>query len=199
MDTTRNRIITVSRQFGSGGRTIGRQTALRLGIPCYDQELIEKISQESGLSRDFIKEKGEYASHGGRLANAFSDRSFEGVSMQDFLWTVQRKIILDLAEKGPCVIVGRCADYILRDKARCLNVFIHADMAKRAERIVRLYGETEEEPLKRLKEKDRRRAAYYRFYTDSEWGSAQNYHLTLDSGMFGIDRCTDIITGLYGE
>ena len=107
------------------------------------------------------------------------------------------KIITDLARKGPCVIVGRCADYILRDTADCLRVFIHADLDFRARRIVEVYGEREESPEQRLREKDKRRAAYHRFYTDMKWGHAQNYDLTLNSGTLGIDRCVQIITELY--
>lgn len=125
-----NRIITISREFGSGGRTVGRQAAARLGIPCYDQELIEKLAAESGFAKDFIIEKGEDAPYSGWLANAFTDRGAGGISSQDYLWVIQRKIILGLAAKESCVIVGRCADYILRDTADCLKVFIHADMQK---------------------------------------------------------------------
>ena len=116
---------------------------------------------------------------------------------EDVLWEHQFKVITALAEKGPCVIVGRCADYILRDKADCLKVFIHADLKFRAERIVKVYGEREQSPEERLWDKDKRRAAYHRFYTNMKWGRAQNYHLTLDSGVVGIDRCVEIIAGLY--
>jgi cytidylate kinase len=110
---------------------------------------------------------------------------------------MQCRIITELAEKESCVIVGRCADCVLQDKADCLKVFIHADMAFRAERIVKVYGEREESPEQRLRDKDKRRAAYHRFYTNMKWGYAENYHLTLDSGVLGIDRCVDIISGLY--
>ena len=193
-----NRIITISREFGSGGRTIGKEVAAKLGIHCYDSELIEKIAQESGLAKEFIAEKGEYASHGGWLANAFSyGSSYNGTSVQDYLWKVQREIILELAEKESCVIVGRCADYILRDHDNCLKVFIHAASDKRAERIVKIYGETMAAPEKRLQDKDKKRKAYYHFYTNMEWGEIQNYHITLDSGVLGIDKCVDIITDLY--
>ena len=192
-----NRVITISREFGSGGRTIGKLVAERLGIPCYDQELIEKIEEKSGLAKEFIAERGEYTLKGGWLANAFADRSLNGLSVQDYLWTVQRKIIIELAEEGPCVIVGRCADYILADKADCLKVFIHASMEKRAERIVEKYGESAEAPEKRLRDKDLRRSSYYHFYTDIEWGIAKNYDIALDSGVVGLDRCVDIIASLY--
>lgn len=193
----KNRIITISREFGSGGRTIGKRAAEKLGLPCYDAELIRKIAEESGFTADYVKEEGEYA-HGGFLAAAFNARTF-GPTNQDKLWTIQCNIIAELAEKGPCVIVGRCADYILKDKADCLTVFVHADMEHRAQRIVSEYGEREESPEQRLKDKDKRRAAYHRFYTDMKWGCAQNYHICLDSGKLGIDKCVDILTDLYGS
>lgn len=192
-----NRIITISRQFGSGGRTIGKEAAAKLGIPCYDYELIEKFAEESGFTKEFIAERGEYTSHGSWLASAISGRDFYGHSRQDDLWAVQRKVILELAEKEPCVIVGRCADYILRDTADCLTVFIHADMEKRAKRIVEQYGERTDTPEKRLRDKDKRRAAYYQYYTDLEWGAAQHYHIALDSGVLGIETCVDTIVHLY--
>ncbi len=190
-----NRIITISREFGSGGRTIGRKVAEKLGIPCYDAELVEKIAEESGYAEEYIKEEGEYTS-GGWLSTLFSDRT-NGLTNQDKLWNVQSKVIRELAEKESCVIVGRCADYILREKADCLTVFIHASLEKRAERIVREYGETDETPEERLKDKDKRRATYYRFYTDMKWGQAKNYQVCLDSGKLGIDKCVDIIASLY--
>lgn len=193
----KNRIITISRQFGSGGRTIGKQTAAKLGIPCYDHELIEKIAEESGLAKEYIAERGEFSSHGSWLANVLSDRDYNGHSLQDTLWSIQRKVILDLAEQGPCVIVGRCADYILKDTADCLMVFIHSDMEKRADRIVNQYGEQSDSPEKRLKDKDKRRASYYNFYTDRKWGALQNYDITLNSGVLGIDKCAEILADLF--
>ena len=110
---------------------------------------------------------------------------------------MQRQIIEELGEKENCVIVGRCADYILRDRADCLKVFIHRDFQSRAERIVQVYGETEVPTEKRLKEKDKRRAAYYQFYTDQKWADLANYHIVLDSGVIGIEKCIDIIADLY--
>ena len=190
-----NRVITISREFGSGGRTIGRKTADNLGIPCYDAELIQKIAEESGYTADYIREESEYAP-GGWFSTVFTDRTM-GLTNQDKLWNIQSRVIEELAEKGSCVIVGRCADYILRDKANCLNVFIHASMEKRAERIVKEYGERDETPEQRLKEKDKRRAAYHRFYTDMKWGHAQNYHVCLDSGELGIEKCAELISQLF--
>lgn len=192
-----NRIITISRQFGSGGRTIGKQVAAQLGIPCYDQELIEQLAEKSGFAADYVKERSEYTERGGWLSNAFATRSVGGITNQDKIWIAQQELILELAQKGPCVIVGRCADYILRGRADCLNVFIHASMQDRAHRIVELYGERDAAPEKRLRDKDKRRRAYYQFYTDTEWGEAENYHIALDSGVLGIDKCVDLIAQLY--
>ena len=193
----KNRIITISREFGSGGRTVGKQAAQKLSIPCYDQELIEKIAEESGFAPAYIKEQGEYVVRAGWLSNALAGRFSNGLTTQDQLWLLQRKVILELAEKGPCVIVGRCADYILREEADCLTAYIHADMEKRAQRIVQVYGEREESPEKRLRDKDKRRAAYYQMYTDMAWGDARHYHVALDSGALGIEKCVSILTGLY--
>ena len=192
-----NRVITISRQFGSGGRTIGRQVAEKLGIPCYDQELIEQLAEKSGFTKEYIKKHSEYTERGGWLANALSGRAAGGMTNQDHIWVAQRELILELAAKGPCVMVGRCADYILQGQADCLNVFIHASMENRAERIVKMYGERDDAPEKRLRDKDKRRKAYYQFYTDTEWGRAENYHVSLDSGALGIDKCVELIVSLY--
>ena len=120
-----------------------------------------------------------------------------GPTNEDILWEHQSRVISELAEKGACVIVGCCADYILQDKADCLKVFLHADLKFRVERIVKVYGEREQSPEERLRDKDKRRAAYHRFYTNMKWGRAQNYHLTLDSGVLGIDKCVEIIAELF--
>ena len=194
-----NKIITVSRQFGSGGRTIGKLTAERLGIPCYDHEFIEEVAKSCGFAKEYIEAHGEYSDSGNLLGRIFkSANRFDNLSNQDKIWIEQRKIILKIAEE-PCVIVGRCANYILRDRDDVLNVFIHADDKFRAERIVSLYGEKPDKPEKRLRDKDRRRAAYYRDYTETEWGVASNYHLALDSGKLGIDSCVNILVSVYNN
>lgn len=192
----KNKIITISREFGSGGRTIGKKVANELGIPCYDSELILKIAEQSGFDVDYVKETGENFSGG--FLSLLSDRAF-GPNNEDYLWKIQCKIIIKLAEDGPCVIVGRCADYILRDKADCFKVFIHAAPAFRADRIVRVYGEKEVSAEQRIKDKDKRRAAYHRFYTDMKWGRSQNYDITLNSGMLGIDQCAATVKELYNN
>ena len=191
----KNRIVTISREFGSGGRTIGKKVAEKLGISCYDSELIQKIAEESGFAENYVKEAGEYAP-GGFLSSVLANRAF-GPTNEDILWETQCRVIMELAEKGPCVIVGRCADYLLQNKADCLKAFIHADMTFRAKRIVEVYGEREQSPEQRLRDKDKRRAAYHRFYTDMKWGDARNYHIALDSGVLGIEKCADMIASLY--
>lgn len=192
-----NKIITISRAFGSGGRTIGKLVAKELGIPCYDNTILEKIAEESGFTKEYVKEQSEYAAHPAWFMNTLLNRNGHGMSNQDYLWIIQQRMIQDLAEKGPCVIVGRCADYILRDRHDLLKVFIHADYEFRSNRIVNVYGETEIPTDKRLSDKDKKRRAYYQYYTDTEWGKAENYHIALDSGKIGIEKCAKIIESLY--
>lgn len=193
-----NRIITIGREFGSGGRTIGREVAKKLGIPCYDQELIEKMAEESGFTREYVEKESENASLGSWAASALGmDGTYTAPTNQDRLWAVQSRIIREIAEKESCVIVGRCADVILEDKADLLRVFIHADFDARAKRIVEKYGETEIPTEKRLRDKDKRRALYYQFYTDRKWGDIENYDIILNSSALGLERCVGIIASLY--
>ena len=190
------KIITISRQFGSGGRTVGREVAEKLGLKCYDSEIIRQIAEESGFSEDYVKENGEYT-EGSGLFNNFGPVDFYGRSNRITIWTEQCRIIRKLAHEGPCVIVGRCADYVLRDEADHLRVFVYSDMESRAKRVVNEYGETDEKIEKRLRDKDKRRAAYYEIYTDQKFGDPQNYDLCLNSGTLGIDECVNMIVNLY--
>ena len=194
------KIITISREFGSGGRTIGREVANRLNIPFYDKELVEQVALESGFAPKFVEEHGEHSPTASRLAYAFSNPGVPGImngmSTADFLWTVQCGVILQLAEQGPCVIVGRNADYILKDRPDVLNVFVRADMDFRADRIVRLYGESEKSPQARLQEKDKRRRINYQHYTGRTWGDSANYDLCVNSSKLGIDECVDLIVNM---
>lgn len=192
------KVITISRAFGSGGRTIGKEVAQRLGIPYYDKELVDRVAEESGFHADFIEEAGEYAP----VTNSFLFNiavspnpmaMMNHMSMADQLFVCQTNVIRRLADEGPCVIIGRCADYILKDREDCLHVFIHSDMESRAKRIVEKYGETRQSPEKRLTDKDNKRRVYYKHYTSRNWGDAQNYHLCLNSGMVGVEKCADII------
>lgn len=194
------KIITVSREFGSGGRTIGRLIAEKLNIPFYDKELVDQIAMESGFAPKFVEEHGEHSPGSSPFSYAFAPQGVPGVmnglSTADFLWNIQCSVILQLAEKGPCVIVGRNADYILKDRPDALHIFVHADMDFRADRIVRLYGESEKTPMARLQEKDKRRRVNYQHYTGRTWGMAQNYDLCLDSSTIGVEKCAEIVVDL---
>ena len=194
------KIITISREFGSGGRTIGRMVAQRLGIPFYDKELVDQIALESGFAPKFVEEHGEHSPSGSLFSYAFAPQGMPGVmnglSTADFLWNIQCSVIQQLAEKGPCVIVGRNADYILKDRPEALHVYTFADVPFRAERIVRLYGESEKSPETRLAEKDKRRRVNYQHYTGRTWGLAQNYDLCLDTGVLGVEQCADIVVSV---
>ena len=191
------KIITISREFGSGGRTMGRKIAEKLGIPFYDKELVDQIAVESGFAPKFVEEHGEHSPSGSFFSYAFAPQGVPGImnglSTADFLWNIQCNVILQLADQGPCVIVGRNADYILKDRADALHVYVFADVPYRAERIVRLYGESEKSPEQRLAEKDKRRRVNYQHYTGRTWGMAQNYDLCLDTGVLGEDYCADIV------
>lgn len=191
------KIITISREFGSGGRSIGRMVAERLGIPFYDKELVDKIAMESGFAPKFVEEHGEHSPGNSLFSYAFAPQGVPGVmnglSTADFLWNIQCSVILQLAEKGPCVIVGRNADYILKDRPDCLHAYFYADEKTRAERIVRLYGESERSPEARLHEKDKRRRVNYQHYTGRTWGQSQNYDICLNTGVLGIEQCADIL------
>lgn len=192
------KIITISREFGSGGRTIGKKVAEKLGIPCYDKDLIEKIAEETGYAKEYIADKGEYAPNSNSLAYMFIGRGLDGLSNADKIWIAQKKVIEELAEKGACVIVGRCADYVLRERKDVLNVFVYADKKYRAERIVKQYGESELEPEKRLADKDKKRKLNYKYFTEQEWGKRQNYHLSIDSGFLGIEKSVALIIDAVG-
>ncbi len=194
------RIITISRQFGSGGRTIAKEVAKRLGYAYYDKEIIEKVAEKTGFDPKYIEENGEYAPGKSifSLASSFigSSRVMGGMSAYDYLWVTQRNTILDIVEQGPCVIVGRCADYILRDRKDALHVFIHASMEARAIRIVNRYGESDKKPEERLKEKDSKRSVNYKHFTGRVWGDCRNYDITLNSDTVGIERSVQIIVDL---
>ena len=193
------KVITVSREFGSGGRSIAKLVAEKLGYDYYDSELVERVAEETGFAREYIADAGEYAPGKSMLSYAFSSGTpHAGTAMNanDYLWATQCRIIAELAEKGNCVIVGRCADYILRDRDDCLNIFIHADKNYKAKRIVELYGVTDKSPEKRLNEKDSKRRVNYKYFTGREWGIPENYHLCLNSSYFGAEKCAEIIADL---
>ena len=187
------RIITISREFGSGGRFIGEEVAKKLGIAYYDKNIINEIAEKSGLSPEYIQENAELSPKKGLLAYALAGRDITGKSVEDMVYEAQRKVILDLAEKGSCVIIGRNTDYILKDRDDVLNVFIHGDMPEKTQRIIRLYNVEEKEAVKMMADTDKRRMTNYNFYTDQRWGKASNYTLCLNSSQLGYDKCEKII------
>ena len=196
----KKKIVTISRQYGSGGRYIGENLAKAMGVPCYDEKLIDMVAKESGFAQSFVAQKGERMT-GSLLFNIASSLSFannvfstnNGVTLQDEIYFTQNRIIKELADKGPCVIVGRCADYILREREDCLNVFIFADNESKIERAEKYFNITREEAPAVLKKKDKARANHYKYYTDQEWGMASNYDLCLNSGLIGIEGCVKAI------
>ena len=193
-------IITISREFGSGGRTIGRQVAEKLGYKFYDAEIIDRVIEKSGLSREIVEKYDEYATHKSSFlysiainsANASSD-SYHGSSFASQVHIAQIQVINEIAKEGNCVIIGRGADYILRDRDDVLNVFVYADMKFKCDRVLDLYGATDKKIEDRIKDKDTKRRVFYRSFSMREWGVYQNYHMMLDSGMIGLDRCADMI------
>ena len=187
------RIITISREFGSGGRFIGEEVAKKLGVAYYDKNIIDEIAEQSGLSPDYIQESAELSPKKGLFAYALVGRDITGKSVEDMVYEAQRKVILDLAEKEHCVIIGRNADYILRDRDDVLNVFIHGNMPEKIQRIIGLYNVEAKEAVKMMADTDKRRMTNYNFYTDQKWGRASNYTLCLNSSQLGYDRWEKII------
>ena len=198
-----NRVITIGRQCGSGGHTIGKLLAQRLGLPFYDKKLVEMVAAKTKLSPEFIRSHGEYF-HGGSIGHiiGYGTRFNSGVlktgsALTDQLHQAQSEIIQEVAAQEPCVIVGRCADHVLAGKVPTLNVFIHADMPSKVERSVVEHGMDREHAASILTRRDKARAHHYRFYTDQKWGDAKNYDLCLDSGTLGVEGCVAIIAGAY--
>ena len=187
------RIITISREFGSGGRFIGEEVAKKLGIAYYDKNVINEIAEKSGLSPEYIQENAELSPKRGLFAYAFAGRDITGKSVEDMVYEAQRQVILELADKEPCVIIGRNADYILKDRDDVLNVFIHGDAPEKTQRIRQIYHVSEKDAVKMMADTDKRRMANYNFYTNQKWGKASNYTLCLNSSQLGYDRCEKII------
>ena len=190
------KIITISRQYGSAGRGIGKLVAEKLGLECYDSQIIAQIAEKSGFDQDYVRENSEDTAETGFFA-ALSGTDFYGHSNRDEIWMIQCRIIRELAEKGPCVIVGRSADYILKEDYDLVRVFVYADMEDRIKRVVEEYDEGGDNPQKNLKAHDKRRAAYYEIYTDQKFGDYHYYDMCLNSSSLGIEKCADIIAELY--
>ena len=187
------RIITISREYGSGGRFIGEEVAKKLGIKYYDKDIIREIAEQSGFSPEYIQENSELSPKKGLFAYAFSGRDITGRSIEDMVYEAQRKVILGIAEKEDCVIIGRNADFILKDRMDVLNVFIHGNMPEKVQRICKLYHVMDTDAEKMINDTDKRRRANYNFYTEQKWGMAGNYTLSLNSSVLGYDMCQKVI------
>jgi cytidylate kinase len=203
-----NKIITISRQYGSGGREIGAKLADRLGIPFYDNELITRAAKESGFAEAAFENAEKKATNSllysiamGMNAYGNQDIGFTHLSLDDQIYLAQSNVIRKVAKEGPCVIVGRCADYILRDYENVVHIFIWADLAFRKDRAVRLYQLPENKAEEEILKSDKRRANYYNYHASEKWGRAENYHLSIKSDYVGIDNAVDLIAGFlkYGE
>lgn len=204
------KIITISREYGSGGRLIGKLVAENLGYSFFDREIIDMAAQESGLSPEFIK-KTEQNLSSGFLYNLLLGTSYSGsngtpsslngnqmLPLADQVFNAERKVILDLAKKGSCVIVGRCADYILNtsdeiDSKELLNVFIYGDLEEKLKRIEELYKEPEQAAKKNIQQIDKKRANHYNTFTEATWGDRKNYDLMINSSTAGIEETARII------
>ena len=198
-----NRVVTIGRQCGSGGHTIGKLVAQRLGVDFYDKKIVELTAAKTKLSPDFIRSHGEYF-HGGAIGHIIgygtrfgSGALKTGSALTDQLQQAQSEILLEAAAKGPCVIVGRCADCVLAGKADTLNVFIHSEMSFKIERSIAEHGLEREKAASILTRRDKARAQHYRFYTDQRWGDARHYDLCLDSGRLGVESCVALIVEAY--
>ena len=180
-------------------RIMREEIARKLGIAYYDKEIIMQISENSGLSSEIIAEKAELSPKKGFFSYAFIGRDMSGKSLEDIIYQEQRKIILSIAEKESCVIIGRNADFILKDRDDVLNVFIHGNVPHKTERICRLYQIDESAAMKMMQDVDKRRSMNYSFYTEQKWGMASNYTLSLNSSELGYEMCEKMIIDCVKE
>ena len=194
-ETIMSRVITISREFGSGGREVGFRLAEKLGIPFYDKEIISMAAEDSNISEEVFHSHDEVIGNKERIdhdyvsVNPFSPLYEVPVSDQVFM--AQSQIIKKLAQEGPCVIIGRCSDILVEDG---FHVFICAGMKKRLERMLALEPQESAKNMEnRMRQIDQKRRDYYQYYSGNEWGNPRNYHLSLNSGKLGIERCVDII------
>lgn len=193
-------IITIGRQFGSGGRSIGEKLAKKLGVSFYDKELISLAAKESGMDPEVFKGVDEKATNSLLYSLSMGMYSFGSgfptmgdLPVNDKLYLLQHKIIKKIAEKESCVIVGRCADYVLRERDDCVNLFIYANMAYRKEQSVKKHGIEEARAEHIINKTDKNRANYYSFYSGQKWGMAENYDVCIDSSKLSEEKIVDLI------
>ncbi|MBO4996665.1 MAG: cytidylate kinase-like family protein [Lachnospira sp.] len=194
-----NTIITIGRQFGSGGREIGEKLSKKLDIPFYDKDLLKRAAKESGLCEEIFENFDEKPSSS-FLYSLVMDPYSLGYSNNGFDLPLNHKVFLaafdtikKIADEGACIIVGRCADYVLQDYTNCINLFIHAPLEDRIKRISMKYDLPENKAKDMIYKKDKQRASYYNYYSNSKWADIKNYHLSINSSMLGIDGTVDMI------
>lgn len=194
----RYHIITIEREYGSGGTEIGQRLAKELGIPCYGKEILERVAAERGTTAEQLAHMEEKATgsflYTLAMATNIATGVSDGLSEESGLYLAEGKVIKEMATEGPCIIVGRCAGWILRDRKDILNVFVHADPDYRKKRAVEVYGDSENKVDNLLKRCDRRRNSFYGANTGKCWDDKSGYQLMLDSSKLGIERCVDIIS-----
>ena len=202
---TGHKIITIGREFGSGGHEIGQKLADRLGIPLYDNRLVSMAAEELGVKTEDAERVDEsslntfvtgYTVTPGMYTEFINAASYLP-SFDTEVYRKQAEIIKRLAEKGPCVIVGRCADYVLKDRDDCINVFICADKADRKKRVMELYGLNERKAADRIRKTDKERRYYYEVHTGQDWGSIHSHQMLFNVSMLGIDRIVEILAMMY--
>lgn len=203
-----NKIITISRQFGSGGREIGAKLAEKLGIPFYDNEIITRAAKETGFAEAAFENAEKRATNSllyslamGMNVYGNQDVGFAHLSLDDQIYLAQSNVIQKVAAEGPCVIVGRCADYVLRDFMNVVHIFIWADLEARRKRAIQLYHMKEDKAEEEIIKIDKSRANYYNYHANEKWGKAENYHLSIRSDYVGIDNTVECILLFlkYGE
>lgn len=186
-------VITIGRQFGAGGRSIGKKLAEMLEIGYYDNEILHKAAQDSGLSEKYLQQKDETHTSSFLYSLVMGTRNLTGQpSLEELTWQAERNAVISAAKEN-CVIVGRCADYILKEQSGLLRVFIMADDEKRMERIAERDKISQEEAMLRMKKMDKRRAAYYNMYTENQWGHAGNYDLCINTAVIKQEKAVEMI------
>lgn len=196
---SRNTVITIGREYGSGGREIGKKLAESLGIPFYDKELITLAAKESGMAEEFVEqadEKSDFWASFSMSINLYGDSPVPLVEMpiNDRLFLIQSKVITELAKKGSCVIVGRAANYVLKEEGMdCLNVFLYASLENKIKRIMITENLTEKQAKDKIHKTDKKRASYYNYYTSEKWGRKESYDVAIDSCLLGIDGTVEVI------
>ena len=191
-------VITISREFGSGGHSIGEKVAAKLGIPFYDGEIVTRVAEESGYAKELIEEQGEYSTSANKWFDISAASAMYFQSPQDEIFIAQKRVILDCAAKGPCVIVGRCADYVLKDEdVNKISIFITAPAEARADRIMKTENLSNMQAKSFIKKTDTRRKNYYNYFSKQKWGGKDNYDMTINSHSLGIEGTTDLICQIY--